>query len=142
MRAPVPATPASTDWLDWPLTPGTWTYAPGTGSTIARFGSGGVVQAWVRCDLASHAIAVGRSARAGESTSMMAVRTTFGTVEWPARAVGGTTPGIEAVRGASDPGLDQIAFSRGRFALMLRDQPPIIAPAWAEPVRVIEDCRG
>ncbi len=130
------------DWLDWPLTPGTWTYEQRPGATIARFGAGEAVQAWVRCDLANHAVAVGRVARAGELTSMVSVRTTFGTVEWPARAVGRPVAGMEALRGASDPGLDQIAFSRGRFALMLRDQPNIIVPAWAEPARVVEDCRG
>lgn len=142
--APALATPGAVDWLDWPLTPGTWRYVRGTGSTIARFGAGGgAALAWVRCDLATRAITVGRSARPGESTGMMAVRTTFGTVEWPAHAVSsGAGPALEATRSASDPALDQIAFSRGRFALLLRDQPPVVTPAWAEPVRVVEDCRG
>ncbi|MCE7795493.1 hypothetical protein LWE61_02860 [Sphingobium sufflavum] len=139
--APLP-TPASTDWQDWPLTPGNWTYARSGSSTLARFASGGTVHAWVRCDLTTRVVAIGRSAPAADISSMMTVRTSFGTAEWPARAVGGATPGVEAVRSASDPGLDQIAFTRGRFALMLRDRPPVIAPSWAEPVRVVEDCRG
>ncbi|MET0137165.1 MAG: hypothetical protein ABW192_02140 [Sphingobium sp.] len=146
--SPEPAAPSSRpvaqapDWQDWPLTAGTWTYARMNGSTMARLTSGGVAQAWVRCDLATRVVAVGRATQSTEVSSMMTVRTSFGAVEWPARAVAGTAPGMEAVRTATDPGLDQIAFSRGRFALTIAGQSPIVAPTWAEPVRVIEDCRG
>ena len=49
---------------------------------------------------------------------------------------------LEAMRTASDPGLDQIAFSRGRITIEQPGQPTLVLPTWAEPVRVIEDCRG
>ncbi|MFW2831304.1 hypothetical protein [Sphingomonas sp. ID0503] len=49
--------------------------------------------------------------------------------------------GVEAALRASDPFLDKIAFSRGRFTVSLAGQPRLVIPAWAEPGRVIEDCR-
>ena len=42
----------------------------------------------------------------------------------------------------ADPLLDQIAFSRGRFLVQAEGGPSLILPAWPEPARVIEDCRG
>ncbi|HEX7871523.1 MAG TPA: hypothetical protein VF475_01340 [Sphingobium sp.] len=137
---PVPAPPSvalGPDWQDWPVAQGNWTYAREQGATVARFGAGAAVTAWARCDLASRTVAVGRSvAHAG---GMMMVRTSFGVLQWPTRPA---THGVEAARGASDPGLDQIAFSRGRFTVELPGNPPLVLPTWAEPTRVIEDCRG
>ncbi|CAN5192356.1 hypothetical protein BH10PSE13_BH10PSE13_17610 [soil metagenome] len=140
---PVAQVQPGPDLQDWTVTPGTWTYARDSRVSTARFGlTGAAPAAWLRCDLTTRGITVGRTAstvqNAGPS-AMMAVVTSFGRSEWPARAVSG---GMEAARGASDPGLDAIAFSRGRFALMLAGQTPVVLPSWAEPVRVIEDCRN
>lgn len=142
--APPPPAPAvqPADWQDWAVTPGDWSYVRTGNATIARFGQGTDVRAWVRCDLASRRIAVGRSGVVAGAGSTMTIRTTFGALQWPAQTVGGAMPGTEAGRAASDPGLDQIAFSRGRFTLELPGLPPLVLPGWAEPVRVIEDCRG
>jgi len=133
------------DLADWAMTPGTWSYTRDSQATTARFGMAGAAPAaWLRCDLATRAITVGRtlvgpiSSGTGAS-AMMGVVTSFGRSEWPAQAVSG---GMTATRGASDPGLDAIAFSRGRFALMLAGQAAIVLPSWAEPVRVVEDCRN
>jgi hypothetical protein len=43
---------------------------------------------------------------------------------------------------ASDPFLDQIVFSRGRFAVEAQGQARLILPTWPEPARVVEECRG
>jgi hypothetical protein len=43
--------------------------------------------------------------------------------------------------GAYDSLLDAIASSRGRVAFTVGTQPPFVVPPWAEPARVIEDCR-
>ncbi|HEX7852719.1 MAG TPA: hypothetical protein VF503_03400 [Sphingobium sp.] len=139
---PVPPVAQGPDWEDWQVAPGNWTYARASGITIARFGVGGAVSAWVRCDLGARSVSVGRAAQSGNGTAMMTVRTSFGALQWPTRIAGGATPGTEAARGASDPGLDQIAFSRGRFTIELPGLAPLVLPTWAEPVRVIEDCRG
>lgn len=134
--APPPPVALGPDWQDWPVAPGNWSYARDNGATVARFGTGNGASAWVRCDLTSRTVAVGRGAAQG---GMMTIRTSFGTLQWPTRAA---TGGVEAARAASDPGLDQIAFSRGRFTIELPGSPPLVLPTWAEPTRVIEDCRG
>lgn len=142
-RASPPPMAQPVDWMDWPVTPGNWTYVPDGRWTIARFvapGSG--VAAWVRCDTADRTVTIGHNGATGESR-MMTVRTTFGVLQWPAQpATGGTAKGMGATRAAQDPGLDRIAFSRGRFTIELPGLPPLVLPTWAEPVRVIEDCRG
>lgn len=51
-------------------------------------------------------------------------------------------PELVAVRAANDVVLDQIAYSRGRFALEAAGLPMLILPPWAEVARVIEDCRA
>ena len=43
---------------------------------------------------------------------------------------------------ASDPLLDAIAFSRGRFAVDVPGTAPVYVPAYPEITRVVEDCRG
>jgi hypothetical protein len=42
----------------------------------------------------------------------------------------------------SDPLLDQMAFSRGRFLVTIEGGPSLVVPAWPEVGHVIEDCRG
>lgn len=41
-----------------------------------------------------------------------------------------------------DPLLDAIVSSRGRFGVTIGVLPPLVIPPWAEPARVIEDCRA
>jgi hypothetical protein len=75
-------------------------------------------------------------------SAQMVVRTTFGVVQWPATTDGRTLPHTVAIRAAGDGALDQIAFSRGRFAVEAPGLASLIVPAWPEVTRVIEDCRG
>jgi hypothetical protein len=42
---------------------------------------------------------------------------------------------------ASDPFLDAIAFSKGRFAVEVPGAPTLYIPSYPEITRVIEDCR-
>jgi hypothetical protein len=60
------------------------------------------------------------------------VRTSFGEL---AVADGAPLP-------AADPLFDQMAFSRGRFTIAAEGLPMLVIPAWPEPARAIEDCRG
>ena len=48
---------------------------------------------------------------------------------------------LSATVPAFDPFLDAIAFSRGRVEFSVSGQPALVIPSWAEPARVIEDCR-
>ncbi len=126
--APAPL-PLSSDWRDWPLTPGDWRYAS-DGS--ARFGPGATAWLTLRCEGGSILLD-----RAGSATSTT-VRTTALTRAVP------LTPspnGGVARLAASDPLFDAIGFSRGRFVVESAGAPPLVVPAWAEVLRVVEDCR-
>ena len=141
---PTPAPPpaaAPVEWQDRATTPGTWTYrAELAGSTATFAGPGAAVPSaavlvTMRCDIAARQISV---ARAGGGKPVMTVRTSYGATNWPAVA---TATAVVATRTATDPTLDQIAYSRGRFAIEVQGGDMLILPAWAEVSRVIEDCR-
>lgn len=54
----------------------------------------------------------------------------------------GSAPSVLAAKlPASDPLLDAMAFSRGRFMVEAPGTVPLYLPSWAEVSRVIEDCR-
>lgn len=127
--APVPAPPPPppADWRDAPLTPGTWTLEQG--GTAASYGA----HFQLRCDAAARRVALVRS---GAAAGTMVIRTTYGARSLTMAAGG------QAALPANDPLLDQIAFSRGRFTVEIAGMPTLTLPSWAEPARVIEECRG
>lgn len=138
---PPPPVALAADWQDWPVTPGTWSYTRDAGGSTARYGTG----LWLRCEMATRSVAIGRDGvvvGTPDGSAMMTLRTSYGPLQWPAQPLRSDRRGIEAVRSASDVGLDWIAFSRGRFTVELRGLPPLVVPNWAEAARVIEDCRG
>ncbi|HEX7783830.1 MAG TPA: hypothetical protein VF509_13555 [Sphingobium sp.] len=143
MPAPSPAPEPSGGWQDRPLSPGDWSYRSEQGGSVALFGPPASEAALtIRCDLAGRRILVSRAGGPSAAGSGMTVRTTFGSVGWPASNDGATVPHVVAVRSAGDAALDQIAFSRGRFAIEVAGLPMLVAPAWPEITRVVEDCRG
>lgn len=135
--APPPAPPpAASDWRDTPLTPGAWSYAERDEGPEARFGDAGAEPLFaVRCDRARGQVALSRPGAGGGG---MLVRTSF-TARSLAAAPQGARAG--AVLPASDPILDSMVFSRGRFTVEASGAPTLIIPAWPEPARVIEECR-
>jgi hypothetical protein len=135
-----PPPPVAVDWRDRPATPGTWTYQQDARGSVAMFGTPGQDALVVlRCDQAGRRLFLSRG---GAATGAFTVRTSSTTRRLPAGATGGVPPYAAALIPATDPLLDAIAFSRGRFALDEDGQPPLTPPAWAEVGRVIEDCRG
>ncbi len=144
VTAPPPPPPApepelSGDWLDWPMTPGNWSYRAITGATVAQYGPVGAPPLLtIRCNLPAKQILFLRDGLAVAATQAT-LRTTFGETRWPVTA--GAPGQLVATRPAADAGLDQIAFSRGRFTVEIAGAPPLVLPAWAEVARVIEDCR-
>jgi hypothetical protein len=124
-QAPAPAAVAaplespSDDWRDRPLTPGDWTYESGE-ARYAGFS--------LRCDGERRQVTLSRSGASGP----IRLRTSYGEHV--------LTPG--AALPAADPRLDEIAFSRGRFLVETQGMPALVLPAWPEPARVVEDCRG
>ena len=128
---PKPAPP--TDWRDRPYSPGAWHYA----DHVAAYGpEGSQPLLTMRCDLARRLVVL---SVAGSST-LLTIRTSYAQRDWPARA--NPDGQSEASFAPADPQLDQIAFSRGRFSVSGPGLPELDIPAWAEPSRVIEDCRG
>jgi hypothetical protein len=123
--APPPPQPA-VGWEDMALTPGEWVYR--AEELTAVFGNGLFT---VRCEPAARRVTLSRAGAAGA----LAVRTSYG-----ARSLAGSAQG--AVLPASDPLLDQIVFSRGRFAVEAEGQARLILPTWPEAARAVEECRG
>lgn len=148
---PAPSLPQ--DWRDWPVAAGSWSYWTTADSSIAAFAQPGRTADLVfRCDRAGRRMYVARAIapRTTPINQPMTVHTSFGDVQWPivdTPLMAHGAPGLNAsfavtIRAANDPGLDKIAFSRGRFAVEAPGAAPISAPGWAEVSRVIEDCRG
>ena len=135
---PFPA-PIAADWREWPVTPGTWTYARDPRGSVAMFGRVGAdALAVLRCDRAGGRLFL---SVAGKTPGAVTVRTSSIARNVPTGATGGSPAYVAATLTPADPLLDAMAFSRGRFALSMAGAPPLVLPAWAEVGRVIEDCR-
>jgi len=141
-RAPVapppPAPQAFTAWVDAPATPGDWHYRTAGADRVAEFRSpaGGQIFQMV-CNPARN-LTLTVIARA-PGANALTIRTEHG--DRAVNASGGATS-VSAVMAASDPLLDWIAFSKGRFAVEVAGGPQLFLPAYPEITRVIEDCRG
>jgi hypothetical protein len=72
----------------------------------------------------------------------MTVRTSAGTRSLPLSLQAEPRAYVWSALPATDRLLDQIAFSRGRFTVEVPGTQMLVIPAWAEPARVVEDCRG
>jgi hypothetical protein len=138
--APAPAPPpppaASSDWRDWPLSPGSWSYRQDVRGSVAVFGRQGDAAFTLRCDRARRQLHLDRR---GAAAGTMTVRTSSTARSLAAQ---GTTDGISASLPASDPLIDAMGYSRGRFIVETAPLPSLVVPAWAEVLRVAEDCRG
>jgi hypothetical protein len=136
--APPPPPPAVA-WEDVPISFGDWVYRDEGGASSATFGSPGQPQLVLRCE-PGRVISLRRIGAAAGSS--LTVRTSFGDRAASAASIAASPPALTASFGASDPLLDSLVFSRGRFAVEAASMPMLIVPAWPEPARVIEDCRG
>lgn len=144
--APIPApTPAPTtayaNWMDAPQTPGNWYYRAGIGTTAALFGdSGSEARFAMTCLAGQRRITLARAGAAAQALPMR-IRTETADRAVTAAPSAGEMPSVIATLAASDPLLDAIAFSKGRFAVEVPGQPTLYLPSWPEITRVIEDCR-
>lgn len=144
--APAP-TPAPSGWEDLPLTPGTWTYeGAGASTSSASYGTPGASVFRIYCEGPTRQVFLQRYG-AGAATTMQ-VRTSFGARSLPVSKGAGLSPGVSAGAGfatatlaARDPFLDNMIFSRGRISVQTPGTPMLVLPSWAEPARVVEDCR-
>jgi hypothetical protein len=132
---PAPAPAPAADWATGPLSPGDWRYRLEAGVPNAAFGGPGYEPSLaIACMPGQISVVL-----TGAEGDAIVVRTSFGQRRLPAlhdrRQTAVTIP-------ASDPLLDQIAFSRGRFLVAVEGGPSLVVPAWPEFARVVEDCRG
>lgn len=135
---PAPRPAPSADWRDWPLSPGTWSYRREGAGSVALFGPGGAPVLSLRCDPAAGRITFTRFGAAPGATSAT-VRTSSTVRALPLAPDNGLS--MSASLGARDALIDAMGFSRGRFVVEMAGQPPLVVPAWAEILRVAEDCR-
>ncbi len=137
-------TPSFDNWMDAPQTPGDWRYVGNAGDPLASFGTGrtpDTVQLIIRCERASRRVSIARAGTAPGQVEML-IRTETQDRRLTASPFrDGDIELIVAQLAASDPLLDAMAFSKGRFAVDVTGKSPIYAPAWPEITRVIEDCR-
>jgi hypothetical protein len=135
---PAPPPPKSADWRDWPLTPGNWSYRPDERGSVALFGVPGQEAGLsLRCDRTRSRIAFSRPGLAAGVA--LTVRTTS-LVRSLTVMTGAGYPAAEL--GARDALLDAMGYSRGRLLIEGAGLPTLVVPAWAEILRVAEDCRG
>ena len=128
---PPPPPPVLLDWQDAPLSDGDWSYVAAGGRSVATFGG-----MFIMLCGPDRQVSLTRADATGNA---LTVRTTDGGRSLAAAAQPG---GLVASLNPSDPLLDAMVFSRGRFAVGAAGVPLLILPAWPEPARVIEDCRG
>ena len=129
VAAPV-APPLASDWRDWPITAGDWRLERGAVGVTAIFATSASPLLSLSCTTGGRV----RLARVTPGAGTMTVRTTSLT-----RAL---TTDAAASLPANDPLLDAIGFSRGRFVVEGPGAPPLVVPAWAEILRLVEECRG
>ena len=123
-----PPAPAAADWRDIPLTAGEWSYDEA--ALQARFLAVDGAAFILRCDPGARRVLVAREG--GVSVGGMTIRTTSAERRFAETRV--SLP-------SSDPFLDAIPFSRGRVTVETEGR-TLVIPAWPEPAKAVEDCRG
>ena len=108
-----------------PLASGQWSYVATANGSTASFGP----HLELRCDRAARTITI---VRPGSGPAALTIATD---------SVVRTLPSNGQLL-ATDPLLDAIALSRGRFIISGGIGPAIAVPSWPEAARSIEDCRN
>lgn len=122
-----------------PMT-GSWSYRALAGGSEAQFSDSTRVQRLiVRCNRAARSVSIVRTAVPAAAPAL-SVWTDGVARNLPSRFEAAKT--LTADVAATDPLLDALAFSRGRFATAAAGVPMVTVPAAPEVARVIEDCRS
>ena len=131
--------PAVTDQSNARIMDGSWSYAATAGGGEAQFRNvAGQAQLFLTCTRATRQVSIARPAMG--AAPILQVWTSSASRNLPA-AFNPSTRRLSATVPAGDPILDAMAMSRGRIAVGVAGQPAIVAPAWGEISRVVEECR-
>jgi len=138
--------PAPADWRDRPYAAGDWHHVADATRPAAQYrGTDGAMLFALNCDRPTRTISLALPGPTAATAAALTIRTTSTTRALPIRALAPadatTPPTTVATLAATDPLLDAMAFSRGRFVVERPSQPPLVLPAWAEVGRLIDDCR-
>ena len=139
---PASALPATENVDLVSLTPmsGTWNYESSADGSAATFSNqSGFIQVWIHCSRATRHVIIARPAAA--AAPFVSVSSSSLTRNVPA-SFNSETGRLTIDLAPYDPLLDAIATSRGRISFGVQGQTQLVVPAWAEPGRVIEDCRA
>ena len=119
---------------------GSWSYRSVQGGSFATFVDSSATQRFiVRCNRAARTVSLVRTAVPAAAPTL-SIWTTSTARSVPARY--DTSRTLTADVAATDPILDAMVFSRGRFANAAAGAPMIALPTHPEPARVVEDCRS
>lgn len=136
--AQVPQAPVSDNWMDIPATPGDWRYLPrGRGTEASFWSPAGAPMARLRCSADTRTVVLSLP-ESGVRQPLVTIRTETTTRTFEAHPADRE---MTISLAPTDPLLDAMALSKGRFAVESEGLPPLYLPSWAEVTRVIEDCR-
>jgi len=119
---------------------GTWSYrAIADGSEADLIDATAAVRVKIGCKRTTRVVSITRTGIPAAAPTLT-VWTSALSRTLPARFLG--TKELVADLRATDPLLDAIAFSRGRFATAASGAPMLTVPSAPEVTRVVEDCRS
>lgn len=129
-------------WMDAPATPGKWDYRRGPSGSIATFAADQPYGVVLVCPADAPGLVLLGVSISGPGQRRVHIRTETAErtmVTRPGTDTGARVAMVEIP--ASDPLLDAMALSKGRFAVEVDGLSPLYLPSYAEVSRVIEDCR-
>lgn len=131
--------PAIADHSSARIMDGSWVYASTAAGAEAQFRkTAGQPQLFLACTRASRQVSIARPATGAapilQVWTSSAARNLAASFNPATRQLTATLPAIDSL-------LDAMAMSRGRIAVGISGQPAIVAPAWGEISRVVEECR-
>jgi hypothetical protein len=118
---------------------GNWSFSVTPTGGDARFSDAASrVQLTITCNRAARTLTIARMATG--AAPYLQLWSSSASRNLPA-SFNPTTHQLSATLVATDSLLDAMAFSRGRIAIGISGQPMLVAPAWPEIGRVVEECR-
>ncbi len=127
------------DFNNVQVAPGSWTYQPMPGGSMARFvDTTNTARLVLQCTRATRRVSVSLTSTAPAAS--LSLWTSIASRNLPARFEANAMR-VTAELPAYDALLDAIAFSRGRISVTMPGGVPLVVPAWPEAARTVEDCR-